>query len=286
MENQLLPQEETFKALLINPYDISKFNFKSPDYREILLNLDIYQEITLSPKTLAEDLYTLLNLSDFSQVSINSMALWETKDYLYEMIHLDLPLQYLPTEIYNGMANLLRNEMFHLFGKVILVKTQINCHDDSFKMVDFVKKDLEDLLINRVKHYGVKLDLDGELEQFEFWYDPKDELNKFFTDGKSFTEVSFLNHNLQIYYTKGSNKVLEKLIDTKIEQVLILTKITDEFYSNFTLEEYQKIIKLLKSECPLETPTEWLEEKKDTYNRRILINKYRVLEKALKEYCS
>jgi len=280
MENQLLPQEQSFTGLLINPHDISTLNFKSPDYREILLNLDIYQEITLTPQNLAEELYSGLNLNDFSKVSINSMTLWETPEYLYEMIHLDLPLDYLPEKIYNGMANLLKNEINHIFGKVILVKTKLSLDNDNYQMVNCTKKDLEDILINRVRHYGVKVDLDGEIEQFEFWYDPKETINNFFPDGHSFIEDTFLQHNLQIYYTKGTNKIMENLIHTKTEQIMILTKITNDFYGNFTLDEFNKIVKLLKNNYPKETPAEWLEEKKDEYNRKIIFNKYHVLNKA------
>lgn len=284
MEEKLLPQEESFLGLLIKPHDISKYDFRSPDYKGILMNLDIYESVKLSPENLGNELYEKLEMFDYSQVTVNSLGIWETEKYLYEMVHLDLPLNYHPVEIYNGMGNLLKTEHTHIFGNLILVKSEINIYDENIKMIDCTKEDLEMLLTSRVRHYGVRMDLDNEIEEFEFWYDPDKVLKEFFPDGKSFVEDIFLKHNLQIYYTKGNNPILEKIIGCKIEQFLILTKITDHFYGDIRLNEVNKILKLLKTECPKEVPSEWLEEKKDKHNRNIIINKYRILEKAIKNY--
>jgi len=281
-DKRLLPQEQSIKGLLVKPYDISNFDYRNPDYLNMLLNLDIYEEIKLSPESFGNELYQYLDMKDFSQVTINTQGIYQDKEHLYELIHLDLPIKYHPVEIYNGMANMLRNDMFHIFGKAVLVKTETK--NDRLKMVDCNKEDLKNILLSRVKHKGVTVDLDGEIQEIEFWYDPKQKIEEFIPESKKFQEDMFLLHNLQIYYTEGTNPIIEGILGKKIEQMVILTKITDNFYGDFTLEEFNKIVKLLKKGCPKMVKEEWKEEKKDEHNRNIVINKYNVLDKALREY--
>lgn len=283
-DKKLLPQMKSIKTLLIKPKDISGFDYKNPDYRQLLLNLDIYKEQEIQPESFGNQLYQILEMKDFSQVSVNTQAIYSDKNYMYELVHLDLPIKYHPMNIYNGMANLLKNDLFHIFGNALLMKTRLNPNDNSTIMVDCTKKDLDTILLSRVKHRGVTVDLDGEIEEIEYWYDPKTKIEEFIPEGKNFQEDMFLLHNLQIHFTRGDNPIFEKILGEKIEQMIILTKITDNLYGDFTLEEFNKILKLLEKDCPKLCKEEWKKEEKDEYNRNIVINKYRVLEKALKEY--
>jgi len=278
-DKKLLPQDNSINTLLIKPADISNFDYRNPDYKELLLNLDIYEKVEIKADSFGNNLYEYLDMKDYSNVTINTQAIYQDNTYLYELIHLDLPLKHLPVEIYNGMANMLKNDIYHIFGKAMLVKTTAD-----LTMVNCDKKDLEKLLLARVKHKGVTIDLDGEIEEIEFWYEPKQKLEEFFSEGKTFTEDVFLLYNLQIYYTKGDNPIIEDIIGEKVEQLMILTKNTDTIYGDFTLGEFNNIINLLKKGCSKITKEEWKEEKKDKYNRNTIINKYTVLKKALIEY--
>lgn len=292
-----LPPQEHFKFLLIKTKDISKLRTDDPDYKHFICNLDIYEEISTSSDKFLELMADKMNIKYFEErsqpFSLHTQSIWSTSKYIYELIHIDLLPKDIPEDIYNGVANLIKNDLQHIFGNAIMIKTQVPQDKIEIKCVDCTRKDLSDLLENRIRHIGVKVDDDGDIGEFNWYYeDPTKFIEEFMIQDHKFVEKSFLLHNLQIYYTPGNNKNMEKLIGEGYEQLLIMTKITDNYYGNFTLEEFNSIIKLLKSECPLECPLEWkkpsneLEKKLKNEKRKFIFNKYRALYKAINLFTS
>ena len=223
--------------------------------------------------------------------SLHTQHIGTTSTHIYELIHIDLMPDDLPVEIYNGVANLLKSDTQHLFGNTIMIKTHVPVDEINVKMVDCTKNDLYELLDNRTRHIGVRIDDDNETDEFNWYYeDPSKFIEEFMIEKPIFIEKGFLLHNLQIYYTPGKKLDMEKIIGEGYNQLIILTKITDDYYGNFTLNEFNDIKKLLKTDCPLECPEDWrkpskeLEEKLNQEKRKFIFNKYRALWKAKTEY--
>lgn len=289
------PEQNDFKYLLIKSHDISNIRPDDPDYLHFICNLDIYEEKSTSSKDFFYNITESLKIADFEKrdkpFSLNTQVIGEFKGYIYELIHLDLLPNDLPTEIYNGVGNVLKNDMLHIFGNVIMIKTQVQEDKNFVEMVDCSRKDLYNLLESRIRHLGVKIDDDGETEEFNWYYeDPSKFIYEFMVQDHKFIETSFLLHNLQIYYTPGEKDDMERLIGEKYDQMIIMTKKTDYYYGDFTMSEFKDIIKLLKSDCPLECPEEWkepdeeLKKKLETEKRKFIFNKYRALWKAKDKY--
>lgn len=275
---RLLPQEKGFSCVLVRPYNINHLNYNDINYRDSLLNLDIYENISLSSDNFETELYNYMEMEKFDSVTINSMTLKCESNIFYEMIHLDLPLKYHPLEIYNGLGRLLSNEIFNIYGNIILIKTKYE--GDNMEIIDFEKSDLDYILKSRVNKKAVVMEIDGEINEIEWGGDIDKELKKWFPDGKEFIEDIFLKHNLQIYYTRGENNILYDLIGVGVEELFITSKLTENIYDDFSIEEFNKIRKLLGKIDKI-TPEEWLKEERDENNRIKIINKYTILERAL-----
>lgn len=290
-----LPEQDKFTFLLIKPKDISNIRPDHPEYKHFICNLEIYEEITTPAKDFFENMGKALDITKMKNrnkpFSLHTQHIGATKTHVYEMIHFDLMPKDLPIEIYNGVANLIKIDYQHLFGNALMIKTEIPEDKIEVKIVDCKRKDLYELLDNRIKHIGIKVDDNGETEEFNWYYeDPSKFIEEFMVNDHKFVEKAFLLHNLQIYYTPGNKTDMNKLLGENYDQLIIATKITDDFYGNFTLKEFNDIKKLLNSECPLECPSEWrkpskeLELKLNKEKRKFIFNKYRALWKAKKIY--
>jgi hypothetical protein len=281
--------------LVIKSKDISGIRHDNPEYKKIICSLDIYEEIETTSDEFFDKMAEKLELKKFQDrnqpFGMNTQLIGSTKEYLYEMIHIDLNPKDTPVEIYNGVGNLLKMDLQHIFGNVIMLKTAVKVNNDITKIVDCNRKDLHDLLDSRINHLGVSVDDDGELNEFNWYYeDPSKFINEFMTQDHIHVERAFLKHNLQIYYTPGKKDNMKRLIDDTYDQMIIMTKLTDYFYGNFTLDEYNDIISLLASDCPLEIPEKWEEENKKKIEelkeqrRNFVFTKYKALWRAKQEY--
>lgn len=295
IEDVYFPEQENFKCLLIKSHDISNIRFDNPEYKKILCTLDIYEDFEVSHDNFFKKIGEKLNLKDFVKkkmnFSLNTQLVDTTYNYLYEIIHIDLSLNNLPVEIYNGVGNLLKNDKQHIFGNVVLIKTEVKDTNEITRIVDCDRNELHNLLERRIRHYGVMVDDDNEVIEFDWYYeDPKKIIDEFMTDEYKFIECSFLKHNLQIYYTPGNNDNFERLINDKYNQMIILTKKTNEFYSDFTLKEFKDILALLKTDCPLDITddlNDYIQQKVDEYKkvgRKFIFTKHRALIKAKNDY--
>lgn len=279
----IFPEQESFEIIVVKPYDITPIKYDDPNYKEILCNLKIYETKKCNSSNFFDDLVDLLEIEKFKKVSLNTQLIYTDESYHYEMIHIDLMPDDLPVEIYNGIANLLKTDYQHIFGNCVLMKTLVPKDSDIVKVVNFSLNDLNYILGNMVNHIGVKIDDDGEIEEFSWYYEPDKVKEDFFIEEPIFKELAFLGHNLQIYYTKGNRNDMSRLIEDNYCQMMILTKLEDNKYGNIKLWEVNDIISLLNSECPIDTPEEW-KKINENENKKNFFNKYKALYRAKKEF--
>ena len=93
-------------------------------------------------------------------------------------------------------------------------------------------------------------------------------------------------HNINIWYTTdyGENNICGKLITEPIEKCIWFTMKSTEFRGNLTLDEVKKIILLSNNLNNYKTPNELTEEKFDKLGRKIINNKYKVLDYMYNKY--
>jgi hypothetical protein len=157
------PNQDNFNFLLIKPKDISQIRFDNPEYKKIICNLDIYQEINTSADDFFENLNKFLELDYFRNknqaFSLHTELVWTTSEHIYELIYIVLPPAYNPLSLYNGVANIVKKDHQHIFGNVVIIKTQVPHDTISVNMVDCSVNDLHNLLENRVRHIGIKIEI-------------------------------------------------------------------------------------------------------------------------------
>ena len=90
----------------------------------------------------------------------------------------------------------------------------------------------------------------------------------------------FLMHDINIWYVADNygDKVCGNILDQPLEKCVWFTMKSEELRGNLTLDEVKKIIHLSKKLTDYKTPEIFKEEIKDKYDRRIIYNKYKVLD--------
>jgi hypothetical protein len=307
MENQVLMEnKEQFECLLIEPHDITNLSFSDPDYSYKLMNLDAVKSVTLHPENfmLLMSKYLELEKYNFEGVTLNSDIIGEEPNYVYEIYYVDLKdkKEYHTNHNFvvnsssgtnhnkvvnsssgtnvNMIANLLNTNGETIYSNAIVLKTFLPSLSDSMTLKSIMKQDLGRLLYNRVYtkivtfdgHTWAEKEVLGELQIYA----------EKFLEETFFKKISFgfLVHNIHIWYTSdfGSKDVCGKLLDDTIESCIIFTMKTDEFRGNITLKEVNKLIELSKVLPTSIPPEDLLKERFDKLGRKIINNKYKILD--------
>ena len=77
---------------------------------------------------------------------------------------------------------------------------------------------------------------------------------------------------------------MPKITPGKIEMAVFYSMNNENFRGNITLDEVKKIVKLSNIMESSDPKSEWMEEETDSLGRRVIKNKYKILEFAWKEY--
>ena len=106
----------------------------------------------------------------------------------------------------------------------------------------------------------------------------------FFEDRFYKCELSFLLHNINIWYEicDGCSKnTCGKILEKPIYKCIWFSKLTDNYLTSIYLDEVKRIINLsTKIDYPFKVKDEWVKEEIDEYNRKIIKNKYKILQIA------
>lgn len=280
MEVTTLKTETTksHDVLLIKPYDFSSLDWNNPHYLQFIMGLPIYNTITVDPQHISEIWVKNLDIPENATITVTSSIVFEDSKFLYELIWVYYHNEN-ETPKKNDLATLLNVDGNIIYGNALLMKTHMPVESYSAIIVDASRDDIYHILERRIKHKTVVYQ-DGDWEEHEWIVDLNSFLDNIFDlDKKEFKEVGFLNHNLQIYYSKGKNSEMEKIVGSKYDKLVITSKLTDDFYCDITLNEIKKIIEISKKLDNWTTSEDMLKDEKDDLGRKIVKNKYRILEK-------
>jgi len=279
-----------FDILIIKPNKINDISWLDLDYEKKLMNLDIYEIYTTNKNDFENMILTKLNISSFNipNLTINNEIIGEEPYYIYELLYIDTKkTNYENDDNINEFASLLNVNEDKIYNNAILLKTFIPSLSDSILFESITKNNIELLLHNRVYTKIVIWDWTNGWKEEEVLGDLTNYVNILFEgDNYNKMNVNFLMHDINIWYVedKYGDKVCGNILNKSLEKCIWFTMKSEEYRGNLTLDEVKKIIKLSSYLENYNIPEEFTIDKLDKYNRKIIYNKYKVLDSMYDKY--
>lgn len=294
LEKVTLEKNEVFDCLIIKPGKISHLVWSDPAYTKKLCELNLFESVTVNQDNFFEVIATKLDVnaySDISNMTVKNEIVGEEPNYLYEMLYIDLEKEtkYHTDANANELASLININGDKIYSNAILFRNYLPSLSDSMTLSTVTKNDLQRVLYERVH---TKVVIWDETFREDYVIGDLNDYAKVFFDGEHFEklEIPFLMHNINIWYqpdvTGGlvGGKVCGDIIKNPIERCIWFTMKSDDFRGNLTINEVKKIIYLSKILTNYQTPSEYTEEKNDSLGRKIIYNKYKVLDNMYNKY--
>ena len=284
LEKVVMEQNEQFDCLVIKIGSISHLSWNDPNYLKNLLEMELFKSVRCNQDNFFEVIGTNLQINNYSNVknmTVKNEIICDEPDYLYEIMYIDLEkeIEYHTDINYNELASLISTNGDKIYSNAIIFKNYLPSLSESMTLTTVTKQNIHDIMFNRVNTKVVIWDDEWREERVI------GDLNLYatrFFEGEKFEklEIGFLMHNINIWYLLDSygENVCGNIITKPVEKCIWFTMQTDEFRGNLTLDEVNKIIYLSKILTNYITPNEYTEEKIDSLGRKIIYNKYRVLD--------
>jgi hypothetical protein len=285
--NLFVENDSNFKVLIIDFGEIKHLPWNSADYLYKLLDLDLFKIVETNEKELSQLIIDELYIEKYKNIPGITDFIYENKEYVYEMMYLDIEKKNTENEnIINDAATLINTNGKTIYSKAIVFKSYLPHNNNSNLLDNITKEDIINLMDSRINTNIVLYD-NTEFKDMKICGD----LNKFaeeFFEGEGFikTEFNFLSYNINIWYTtdSGSKDIFGKLIKNPVYSCIIFVKLEENIRGSIYIDEIEKIINLSHKLESFDIPEEYTEEKKDIYNRKIINNKYRILSKLYSKY--
>jgi len=285
MDKIKMENNNDFEVLVVKPGSIQSVSWMDPNYSNRLVELDLFQSVTTNQNNFFEVISVNLDVNKYTvkELYVKNEIIGEEPYYLYEMIYIDLEKepQYHTDENSNEFASLLNINGDKVYSNAIIFKNYLPPLTDSMYLESVTKNDIARLLRKRV-HTNIVTCYEGKWVECECVGDLNNFAEHFFEDEKyEKIEIPFLMHNINIWFTTaldGDKTLCGTLVKQPIDKCIWFTMKTDEFRGNLTLDEVNKIIYLSKKLSNFMTPSDLTEEKIDYLGRKIIYNKYKVLD--------
>lgn len=289
MDSQLkFENNDNFDIILIKPETIDHLDWFHEDYTLHLTELNCYEIINTDKNNFLDVISSKLNLEKFKNkpgLEVTTQVISEFPNYIYELIYVDELTE--KDDIINNIASLLNTNGNKVYGNAILMKTYIPSLSKSILIKNITIPNIKDILDNRVKTNVVIYD--GEWSNKIVTGNLEDFANSFFDEQHKKFETPFLLHNINIWYEPCdgcSTKTCGKILERPIYKCIWFTMITNEHRGSIYLDEVKKIINVSnKMDFPFNAMKEWIDDEKDEFSRKVIKNKYKVLDLAHHELC-
>jgi len=290
VEKIISENNDEFECLIIKPGSIKSVSWFDSNYSSNLMNLYLFNTVKTNTDKFVETIVNNLELAKYNikNLNVKNEIVGEEPYYLFELCYVDLEnsKEYQKEENLNEMASLINVNGELIYSNAILFRSHIPSLSDSMTMCSATKADLQRLLYERV-HTGIVLYDEGIWSEKRVSGDLTEFAEIFFDDKYEKIELPFLMHNINIWYStsdSGDFNTCGNLLDEQVDKCIIFSMKSEEFRGNITLDEVKKIIYLSKVLTNYQTPSELLEEKTDNYGRKIIYNKYKVLDYTFNKY--
>jgi hypothetical protein len=293
MEYDPVDNKKDIECLLIKKGSVDHISYGDLDYLSQLLKLDLFETIIINKDNFIEEITTKLDIKNYNHSNIHVLneVVSEEPNYVYELMYV-APFdknydkeKFHTEENYNGMATLININGDKVYSNAILFKNYVPSLSNSMYLKDITKNDLFNILHDRVftkvvVYNGMN---DNLWKEQTVIGDMASFAKEFFEEETYYKlEIPFLMHNINIWYNvckyNGKYDLCGKIIDKQVENCIWFTMKNDEYRGNITLDEVNKIIHLSKLLDTYQTPDQFYEEKFDNIGRKIIYNKYKVLD--------
>jgi hypothetical protein len=282
-----------FSIFILEQNEISNLDSTHSNYLDKLIDSDFIKEGKINPNTYMEDVGKNLSLTPTGFYDLKVSLFFEDRENIYEIIYLN----YEPPEekdidenkitlTINELASLLIINGDKVYGNALILKTKLPIDDYSMRYENLEKKDIKKILERRINTKIIvyeddykEIDLVGNIETFAEEFFEKRHFKRL--------EIPFLKHNINIFYTVfdyGEENICGTIIKEKIDKCIWFSMYSAEYSCDLSLDDVKKIIFLSDKLDKYDTPEEYVKEEKDEMNRRLIKNKYRILERVYKNY--
>ncbi len=290
LEKVKMETNEDFDILVIKPGSIKNVSWMDPNYSYKLMELNLFESVKTNEDNFLEVIAKNLDVNKYQvkDLHVKTEFIGEEPYYLYEMIYIDLEKEekYKTEENLNELASLINTNGDQIYSNVIIFRNYLPSLTDSMKLCTVTKNDLAGMLHRRVHTQIVTCD-DNKWVQDEYVGDLSNFAEIFF-DGEKYEklEIAFLMHNINIWYTTsidGNTELCGGLVKKPVDRCIWFSMKSDEFRGNLTMDEVNKIIYLSKILTNYQTPSKYTEEKIDGLGRKIIWNRFKVLDSLYNE---
>lgn len=285
LDKIIMEKNESFDCLVIKQGTIKHIPWTDPNYAGKLIELDLFKSVRTNSDNFIEVIATNLEVDKYSvpNMTVKNEIFAEEPYYLYEILYIDLEKakEYHTENNLNELASLVNVNGDLIYSNAIILRSYLPSLTDSMNLCTMTKEDLRRVLNDRVYTKVVTGDdnvwneerVVGDLNNYAKVYFEDEDFKKL--------EFPFLMHNINIWYTfskYGSISMCGNLVEEPVEKCIWFSMKSEEFRGNLTLDEVKKIIALSKLLTDYKTPSELLDEKIDSLGRKIIYNKYKVLD--------
>jgi hypothetical protein len=285
----VMENNDNFDCMVILPGSIEKVSWLQSTYSFELMKLDLFEMVPTNKDNFMEVLATKLDVDKYKiqDMNVKTSIVAEEYSYVYQLMYIDMEknAEYMIKENLNEMASLINTNGDKIYSNAILFKNYLPSLSDSMSLVSITKKDVGDFLHNRV--YTRIVSWDDSWDEKVVMGDLNIFAHDFFDDNNIIKiEFPFLMHNINIWYTTFSygRDVCGKLLNKKIDKCIWFTMKSDEIRGSINYDEVKKIIYLSEKLDNYITPGYMTEEKFDSMGRKIIYNKYKVLDYMYNNY--
>jgi hypothetical protein len=292
LEKVQMENKNFFDVLVIKPGSIKNVSWMDPKYSFKLMELNLFESVKTNEDNFLEVIATKLDVNKYKvkDLFVKNEFIGEEPYYLYEMIYIDLEKEkeYHTEENLNELASLINTNGDQIYSNAIIFRNHLPSLTDSMNLCTVTKNDLARILHERVHTKIVTCD-DGIWVQDECVGELEKFAEIFFDDEKYIKlEIPFLMHNINIWYTTtaatdDNNQLCGSLVNSPVDKCIWFSMKSEEFRGNLTLDEVNKIIYLSKKLSDFKTPNKYTEEQTDNIGRKIIYNRFKVLDSVYNE---
>lgn len=275
-----------FTLLVIEPNEIKDRDWSNPNYLHDLVNDNFCHYLKVHPDNYIDFMAKHLMVDKYIEPYVKVQLIFEEKDYITEMMYVEVRKEDEDKYKLNEFANLLNINQDKIYGNVIINRSFVSSKDDNMHLDDLTPDKLQYSLHKRANTTVILYNSDDESYIEEDVFGPIDIYSEKFFGDKKFKikklEFEFLKHYINVWFTEdeyGTSDVCGDLIPSNInvDKMIVFSTWTEEYRDSLYLEEFNKIVFLSKKLKDYIVPAEYNKVEKDSLGRDIIKNKYKIL---------
>jgi hypothetical protein len=286
-ENKVkMTNTEEFTLLVIEPNEIKDRDWSHINYLSDLANEKFCHYLNVHPDKYIEFIGKHLMIDKYFEPYVKVQLIFEEKDYITEMMYVEVPEGKEDGHVLNEFANLLNINQDKIYGNIIINRSYVSSNNNDMHIDNITSDKLHNSLYKRANTTVILYDSDNEVYKEEDVFGPIDIYAETFFNEKKYNikkiDFAFLKHNISVWYTEdayGNENVCGKLIpsEIKIDKMIVFSMWTEDYRDSLYLDEFNKIISLSNKLEEYNVPEEYNKEEKDILGRDIIKNKYKIL---------